>query len=80
MAAMATWTDAKIDSKEENFLSQLGSRLDLSELHVHQAASSIESFYKKFKEDYPDARSKKVAYDLLCELSICIPISKVFLQ
>lgn len=60
MAAMATWTDAKIDRDEELFLSDLGKQLNLSNLHVHQASSSIASFYKNFKEEVPLLGSKNI--------------------
>ncbi len=60
LAAMATWTDAKIDNEEETFLNNLGEKLNLSQDETNEASKTIENFYKTYRKKVPLLGSKNI--------------------
>ncbi|WGD35006.1 LETM1-related biofilm-associated protein [Olleya sp. YS] len=60
LAAMATWTDAKLDNEEELFLNTLGEKLNLSQHQIDEASKTIEEFYKTYREKVPLLGSKNI--------------------
>ncbi len=60
LAAMATWTDAKLDNEEESFLNTLGEKLNLTQHQTDEASKTIEDFYKNYREKVPLLGSKNI--------------------
>ncbi|MEQ3665027.1 MULTISPECIES: LETM1-related biofilm-associated protein [unclassified Olleya] len=60
LAAMATWTDAKLDNEEESFLNTLGEKLNLTQHQSDEASKTIEDFYKNYREKVPLLGSKNI--------------------
>ncbi|QCE42166.1 LETM1-related biofilm-associated protein [Psychroserpens sp. NJDZ02] len=60
LAAMATWTDAKLDNEEEVFLNTLGENLNLTQHQTNEASKTIEAFYKTYRQKVPLLGSKNI--------------------
>ncbi|WP_055442414.1 LETM1-related biofilm-associated protein [Lacinutrix himadriensis] len=60
MACMATWTDASIDTKEHDFLNQLGTDLQLEQQTVNEAKASISLFFNTYKDQIVLLGSKNI--------------------
>jgi len=60
IACMATWTDASIDTKEHDFLNQLGADLQLEQKTINEAKNSISLFYNTYKEQIVLLGSKNI--------------------
>jgi len=60
LAAMATWTDAKLDKEEKQFLNVLGEKLNLSQNQTNEASKTIEDFYKNHRQEVPLLGSKNI--------------------
>ncbi len=60
LAAMATWTDAKIDTIEEVFLNTLGQKLNLTQHQTDEASNTIAIFYETYRDKVPLLGSKNI--------------------
>jgi LETM1-like protein len=62
LACMATWSDRKIDKKEELFLIQLGTDLDINTENIEQSILAVSEFYTKHKNDIALLSSKNIVH------------------
>src|SRR5690606_9790944 len=62
LACMATWSDLKIDEKEQQFLVQLGTDLHISSHRIDNAILAIKQFYTKHKDDIALLSSKNIVH------------------
>lgn len=60
LAAMATWTDAKLDNEEVLFLNNLGEQLNLTQHQTNEASKTIAQFYKTYRSKVPLLGSKNI--------------------
>ena len=60
LAAMATWTDSKLDNEEADFLNSLGEKLNLTQHQTDEASKTIEEFYKTYRQKVPLLGSKNI--------------------
>src|SRR5690606_12192349 len=62
LACMATWSDLKIDKKEQQFLMQLGTDLHIKPKRINESILSINSFYTKHKNEIALLSSKNIVH------------------
>jgi hypothetical protein len=60
IACMASWSDQKIDAKEELFLKKLGKDLNISSILINQSLSSVNYFYTINKDNIALLSSRNV--------------------
>jgi hypothetical protein len=61
IACMSTWSDKIIDTKEQLFLNELGTKLMLSQEIIHCSIASVNSFYTKHKDNIDLLSSRNIA-------------------
>ena len=62
LACMATWSDLKIDKKEQQFLVQLGTDLHIAPERIQESILAINNFYTKHKNDIALLSSKNIVH------------------
>lgn len=62
LACMATWSDLKIDKKEQQFLMQLGTDLHIKPERINESILSINNFYTKHKNEIALLSSKNIVH------------------
>lgn len=62
LACMATWSDLKIDKKEQQFLMQLGADLHIPSHRINESILAINQFYTKHKNDIALLTSKNIVH------------------
>jgi len=62
LACMATWSDLKIDKKEQQFLVQLGMDLHIAPERINESILAINQFYTKHKNDIALLSSKNIVH------------------
>ncbi|WP_100612377.1 LETM1-related biofilm-associated protein [Confluentibacter lentus] len=62
LACMATWSDLKIDKKEQQFLVQLGMDLHITPERINESILAINQFYTKHKNDIALLSSKNIVH------------------
>ena len=60
LACMATWTDTKIDFKEDHFLKKLATDLSLKPFITEKSIDSINTFYTTYKDNIALLSSKNI--------------------
>ncbi|MFT5216096.1 MAG: hypothetical protein ACI83H_001214 [Glaciecola sp.] len=61
IACMSTWSDKIIDTKEQLFLNELGTKLMLSQEIIQSSIASVNSFYTKHKDNIDLLSSRNIA-------------------
>ena len=72
IACMASWSDQKIDAKEELFLKKLGKDLKISKKLVNQSLDSVNYFYTVNKDNIALLSSKNVVKSFYDNSSIMV--------
>ncbi|WP_111306870.1 LETM1-related biofilm-associated protein [Confluentibacter sediminis] len=62
LACMATWSDRKIDKKEQLFLTQLGTDLNIDSELINKSISAVNHFYTIHKNDIALLSSKNIVH------------------
>ncbi|MBU3822640.1 LETM1 domain-containing protein [Flavobacteriaceae bacterium XHP0103] len=62
LACMATWSDRKIDKKEQSFLTQLGNDLNINDERISQSIATVNYFYTIHKNDIALLSSKNIVH------------------
>jgi hypothetical protein len=62
LACMATWSDLKIDEKEQQFIVQLGTDLHIPSNRIQESILAINQFYTEHKDDIALLSSKNIVH------------------